>query len=92
MNSGKVFLGVLAGLAAGAALGVLFAPEKGSVTRKNISNKGEDYLDDIKDKLSDVIDAIADKYTSVKKDVQLMVEKEKDMLMDAKKDLQNEIA
>ena len=32
MDSGKVVLGVLAGVAAGAILGILFAPEKGSVT------------------------------------------------------------
>ena len=41
MNSGKVVLGVLAGLAAGAALGILFAPDKGTATRKKISKKGE---------------------------------------------------
>jgi gas vesicle protein len=28
MNSGKVILGALAGIAAGALIGVLFAPEK----------------------------------------------------------------
>jgi len=29
MNSGKVLLGVLAGVAAGALVGILFAPDKG---------------------------------------------------------------
>jgi gas vesicle protein len=32
MSSGKMVLGILAGLAAGALAGILFAPEKGSVT------------------------------------------------------------
>jgi len=45
MSSGKVLLGVLAGVAAGAFLGILFAPEKGSNTRKNISKKGEDFAE-----------------------------------------------
>jgi len=45
MSSGKVLLGVLAGVAAGALLGVLFAPDKGTVTRKAISKKAEDYAE-----------------------------------------------
>jgi gas vesicle protein len=42
MKSGKVILGVLAGLAAGAALGILFAPHKGEKTRKKISDSAKD--------------------------------------------------
>jgi hypothetical protein len=45
MSSGKVLLGVLAGVAAGAFLGILFAPDKGLNTRKKIVKKGEDYAD-----------------------------------------------
>ena len=30
MNSGKALLGVMAGIATGAVIGVLFAPEKGT--------------------------------------------------------------
>ena len=49
MSTGKVLLGVLAGVAAGAMLGILFAPDKGSNTRKKISKKGEDYADAVKE-------------------------------------------
>lgn len=41
MDTGKVLLGILAGLATGAVLGILFAPDKGSDTRKkNIQERG----------------------------------------------------
>jgi gas vesicle protein len=48
MSTGKVVLGTLAGLAIGATAGVLFAPEKGSKTRKKIMDKANDYADKLK--------------------------------------------
>lgn len=45
MKKGKVFLGILTGVAVGALLGVLFAPKKGTKTRKQILKKGEEYAD-----------------------------------------------
>ena len=53
MTNGKAILAVLAGVAAGAALGMLFAPDKGSDTRKMISKKGEDLADALNDKIDD---------------------------------------
>ncbi len=53
MNSGKALLGVLAGIAVGAVLGVLFAPEKGGNTRRNISKKGEDLADALNEKIDE---------------------------------------
>ena len=44
MNSGKLLSGILIGAAAGAILGVLFAPEKGTETRGKISKKGADLI------------------------------------------------
>lgn len=66
MNTGKVALGVLAGLATGAILGILFAPDKGSVTRKKIADKGKDSLDGLKTKYNSVIDSISSKLEAVK--------------------------
>lgn len=58
MTNGKAILAVLAGVAAGAALGMLFAPDKGSDTRKMISKKGEDLADALNDKIDDKFDEL----------------------------------
>ncbi|MFZ0281523.1 MAG: YtxH domain-containing protein [Bacteroidales bacterium] len=55
MSRGSIVLGALAGLAAGALFGILFAPDKGSSTRKNIMNKGEDYVGNLKGKINGIL-------------------------------------
>lgn len=50
MSKGKIVLGTLAGLAVGAIAGILFAPGKGSKTRRRIMEKGNDYIDELKSK------------------------------------------
>ncbi len=67
MKTGKLVLGVLAGLAAGALLGILLAPDKGSETRRKISKKSSDTIDDLKEKLDGLTDAVSNKYDSMKK-------------------------
>ncbi len=62
MNSIKLFLGVAAGIAAGAWLGVLLAPDKGTQTRKKIINKGEDIADELKEKFDQFVDTVSMKY------------------------------
>lgn len=74
MDTGKMVLGVLAGLAAGAALGILFAPAKGSDTRKMIVRKNEDYADAIREKMEEFIDDITDKFEKVRVDVSEFVD------------------
>jgi gas vesicle protein len=61
MSTGKVILGVLAGVATGAAIALLFAPDKGTETRRKISQKGKDLTDELKEKIEDVIDHITKK-------------------------------
>jgi gas vesicle protein len=46
--------------AAGVAAGMLFAPEKGSKTRRDISRKSHKYSDYLSDKLDDIISSGSD--------------------------------
>jgi gas vesicle protein len=67
MNSNKVLLGVLGGVAVGALAGVLFAPAKGTKTRKRIMKKGNGYTKDLKNKFEDMYNNVTTKYDSVVK-------------------------
>lgn len=75
MSSGKVVLALLAGAAAGALAGILFAPAKGSKTRKRILRKGEDLVGDLKDKFDDLLKVATEKVEKVKEDVSNLAEK-----------------
>lgn len=61
----KLALGLLGGLAAGALLGVLFAPDKGTNTRKKIAEKGKDYADDLKTKYDTILGSVTRKYENL---------------------------
>lgn len=65
-NSGNTFLGIVAGTALGAAMGVLFAPDKGSKTRKMIAEEAENTKTKVSTHASDLADTIAKK-VNVKK-------------------------
>jgi gas vesicle protein len=49
-NTGKIIGALLVGAAIGATLGILFAPDKGSVTRKKIAGKTNDLAESLKEK------------------------------------------
>lgn len=69
MKKEKVLLGALAGFAAGAILGMLFAPKKGRVMRKSLLRKGEYAAGTAKDKFDELLNNISDKFQEVKKEV-----------------------
>jgi len=50
----KSFFTLLAGLAAGAAFGILYAPDKGWKTRARVKKAAENGFEDLKDNLGDL--------------------------------------
>ena len=49
-NTNKILTAVGAGIVLGTIVGVLFAPEKGSETRKKISGQGKKIVEDVQNK------------------------------------------
>jgi gas vesicle protein len=74
MNKTNVAIGVLAGVAVGAILGVLFAPDKGSVTRKKLMRKATDTADDLKDKFDDLLEEMTEKFEAAKEEASQIYE------------------
>jgi gas vesicle protein len=72
MNAGKIFLGVVAGLAAGAAIGALWAPGKDSKARKIINKKTDELVDAVNDKIEqkfkEIMDVVTEKIKRAKGD------------------------
>ena len=54
MASTKSFLSLLAGLAAGAAIGMLYAPDKGWKTRARVKRAAANGFEDLKENLGDL--------------------------------------
>jgi gas vesicle protein len=75
MSTSKILLGFVAGAAVGAALGILFAPDKGAETRRKISEQGNDLADNLKGKFSDLVDGVKEKFSSVKSEAEDVAEK-----------------
>jgi gas vesicle protein len=86
MSTEKVLVGVVAGLAAGAILGILFAPDKGAETRRKISQKGTDLTNSIKTKFSSMVDGVVDEYEIVKGKAGELMEDGKERLSAIKSD------
>lgn len=89
MSTGKVVLGTFAGLAVGAIAGILFAPEKGSKSRRQIIDKGDEYVDELKSKYGEFSDSLAEKSDNTKEDAEYLADKGKAKYNDVKKDVKN---
>lgn len=56
MSNEKLIFGILLGVTAGVALGVLLAPDKGSTTRAKLLQSKDDYLSIFEKKFNDLLD------------------------------------
>ena len=92
MSKGKLVTGVLAGAAAGAILGILLAPDKGSETRKKIAKKGNDLSGTVKDGIEKIGDSINNKYQNIKGDAKEMINDVNEKGKELKEDQYNQKA
>ncbi|MGC4036612.1 MAG: YtxH domain-containing protein [Chitinophagaceae bacterium] len=79
----KIALGILGAMAAGVAIGLLVAPEKGSDTRKRLKRtaedwkdhlngawaKGKEFIDDVEENSRKIKSAVEDKVRKVKESI-----------------------
>ena len=56
MKSSKLIISLLAGVAGGALFGILFAPDKGYITRQKLAEKADDLTDNVKENLQSFFD------------------------------------
>ena len=73
-NNGNTVLGILAGTAVGAVLGILFAPDKGSETRRKIAEEAVAKRDVMATKASELRDTVGNSIASHKQTLDHQVE------------------
>ncbi|TAE35245.1 MAG: YtxH domain-containing protein [Sphingobacteriales bacterium] len=81
-NSSKSIIALFAGLAAGVALGILFAPEKGSETRDKLADSLKDLGDSLKEKAALELDNLTELKNKVVSTIKTKLKSDEDDLSD----------
>lgn len=66
MSSSKLVTGLFIGAAAGLILGILFAPDKGTETRRKIAAKAGDITDELKNGFKDLVEGGSSEFSKIK--------------------------
>jgi gas vesicle protein len=70
-TTGKILAAFAAGAAVGAVVGILFAPDKGSETRRKINEQGKKVADDLKERFRKG----KEKFNDLKEDIEEAINK-----------------
>jgi gas vesicle protein len=65
MKTNQTLIGILGGVAVGTALGILFAPDKGSKTRKKIIKKSTEATEHLKESVDNILNSSSWKYNTL---------------------------
>ena len=73
-KNNNTLLGLLAGTAIGATLGILFAPDKGSVTRQRIADEAHNAKEGLASKAAELKTVVGERVTSNKETLEEKVD------------------
>lgn len=82
-DNSKIVVALLAGVAVGAAVGILFAPERGSETRDRLSNALKDLGNSIKDLAAEGLDNLDEAKDKIAGEVKSKMRKAQDTFNEA---------
>lgn len=85
MKSGKTIVTILTSAATAAIAGILFAPQKGSITRKKLSKQSRKIADTASDTFKTSLDNITKQFKTIQREAEEGVEKGKEIKKEAVK-------